>query len=364
MRIWLAPSAFFPHRGGVEELTLQLAKELLRQEHDVLVVVHRHPADLPEREIVEGVEIARVNFAAPRRQISTALRFPLAFFGQLHQLRRLGPVPDVVHVQCPSVQLAALFMYSRLSRIPFVITTQGEVVMDESEIFARSAFLRATLRASARHADALTACSEWSGTEAAKIAPAFDGCEVIANGVDPSQWQSTALPEEPIFSAWGRHVPQKGFDLLLEAFNEVRRALPDASLLLGGAGAQTLTLREMAGPGVEMVGSLDRAGVQSLLARSRVVVVPSRLEPFGIVAVEAMAAGRTVVWSNIGGLKDATGGLGWGVDPHNPSALASAMVSAARSPVDPAILRGHAEGLSWARLARRYADVYERVLRP
>ena len=47
MRMWLAPSAFFPARGGVEELTHQLAKEYMRRGHEVTVVVHRNPMELP-----------------------------------------------------------------------------------------------------------------------------------------------------------------------------------------------------------------------------------------------------------------------------------------------------------------------------
>jgi glycosyltransferase involved in cell wall biosynthesis len=169
------------------------------------------------------------------------------------------------------------------------------------------------------------------------------------------------LPDAPVFAAWGRHVPQKGFDLLLRAFALVRDAEPNAVLRLGGDGEQTPALRELSGPGVELVGPLDRDGVQSLLAGARVAVVPSRLEPVGIVAVEAMAAGRGGVGSTSGGLADATGGLGRGVDPTDVPALAGAMLAAHRDPVDPAVARAHAETLSWSRIAERYVRLYEAV---
>ena len=118
----------------------------------------------------------------------------------------------------------------------------------------------------------------------------------------------------------------------------------------------------MAGPGVELIGPLDRNGVQALLSSARVAVVPSRLEPFGIVAVEAMAAGRTVVWSTNGGLADATGGLGYGADPTDPDALAEAMLQAHRTPVSPDVARAHAESLSWSRIGDRYLQIYDGAL--
>lgn len=361
MRIWLAPSAFHPARGGVEELTLQLARELRRAGHEATVVVHRHPTELPARDEVEGIPVARLTMDLPGRAPSALAGYPRALRRQVAALDAIGPTPDIVHVQCAANQVPTMAAYARRRHIPLVITTQGEVAMDAGRIYQRSAQMRLALRLGSRTAAALTACSRRAGDDAATIAPAFADCEVIPNGVDPGQWEVTPLPEAPVFAAWGRHVPQKGFDLLLRAFARVREQEPNAVLRLGGDGEQTPALRQLAGPGVEFVGPLDRAGVQGLLAGARVAVVPSRLEPFGIVAVEAMAAGRGVVWSTEGGLADATGGLGRGVDPTDESALATAMLAAHREPVLPERARAHAETLAWSRITERYLQVYESV---
>ena len=360
-RIWFAPSAFFPAKGGVEELTLQLARDYQQRGHEVLVVVHRHPTDLPARDEVEGVPVARIPFELPGRRPGRLAAYPVTLAQQLAALRRLGPAPDVVHVQCAANQVAALTAYSTLHRVPLVITTQGEVTMDAAQIYQRSAQMRAVLRAGSRRAATLTACSRRAGDDAATVAPRFAGCDVVPNGVDPSQWTVTELPVAPVYAAWGRHVPQKGLDLLITAFARVRDEVPDAVLRIGGDGPETARLHEMAGAGVEFTGSLDRLGVQRLLEGCRAAVVPSRLEPFGIVALEAMAAGRSVVWSTNGGLADATGGLGWGVDPMDTAALAAAMVEANRAPLAPSRVRAHAESMSWSRIADRYLGLYERV---
>lgn len=359
MRIWLAPSAFHPSRGGVEELTLQLARDYQRRGHDVTVLVHRHPAGLPEDDIVEGVPVRRLDFNLPGANPVRLLRYPSVLRTQLATLDRVGPLPDVVHVQCASNQVVPLSLWARRRKVPLVITTQGEVTMDASRVYQKSIQMRMSLRLGARLASELTACSRRAGDDAGEVAARFRECRVIPNGVDPEQWRVTSLPADASYAAWGRHVPQKGLDLLVRAFAKVRAELPDAVLRIGGDGPEQEGLRAIAGPGVEFLGPLDRSGVQSLLARSRVAVVPSRLEPFGIVAVEAMACGRGVVWSTNGGLADATGGAGWGVDPTDTRALAGAMIEAHRRPVDPAAARVHAEGLSWQRIGDHYLDLYQ-----
>ena len=358
LRIWLAPSAFHPSQGGVEELTLQLARDYQRRGHDVTVVAHRHPHDLPERDVVEGVPVRRVNFDLPGSHPARLLRHPALLRRQLAALDAIGPLPDVVHIQCASNQVLPLSLWSTRRRVPLVLTTQGEVTMDAGRIYQRSAQIRATLRLGSRLAAITTACSRRAGDDAATVAHRFSGCRVVPNGVDPKQWTLTPLPTDPVFAAWGRHVPQKGFDLLIEAFAKVRGEMPDAVLRIAGDGPEHARLAALAGPGVELIGAVDRAGVQALLDTSRVAVVPSRLEPFGIVAVEAMATGRSVVWSTNGGLADATGGLGRGVDPTDIDALASAMMSAIHDPVDPSVARAHAESLSWERIGEQYLALY------
>lgn len=362
MHIWLAPSAFHPSRGGVEELTLQLAREYQGRGHEVTVVVHRHPADLPEQDVVEGVPLRRIDLELPGKQAARLLRYPLTLRRQLAALDTVGPRPDLVHVQCASNQVLPLSLWTTRREVPLVVTTQGEVTMDASRIYQSSVLIRNVLRLGSRRAALLTACSRRAGDDAATVARRFSGCTVVPNGVDPSQWTVTPLPGTPTFAAWGRHVQQKGLDLLIQAFAKVREAVPDAILRIGGDGPEHNRLTALAGPGVEFLGPLDRTGVQSLLDASRVAVVPSRLEPFGIVAVEAMAAGRGVVWSTNGGLADATGGIGLGVDPTDIDALARAMLAAHQDPVDPAAARAHAESLSWARIGERYLRLYGSVL--
>lgn len=359
MNICLMPSAFYPHRGGVEEATLQLGRFLQAQGHSVLILTNRYPQDLPAEDSIEGLDVKRLEFPAPSASLRSAGVFSVVAARSLRAMLQLRPRPEVVHVQCASSQLAFAVAYSRFTSARLVVTTQGEVDVDSDQLYQKSSYARGCLRLATHAADSLTACSAWTAQSASRVAPRLAGSIVIPNGVDPRQWNITPPADQPVVATWGRHVAQKGFDLLIDAWPLIRESMPTARLLIGGCGEQTPALQSRAGAGVEFLGSLDRAGVAKLLRRSRLVVVPSRLEPFGIVALEAMAAGRPVVWSRRGGLSEATGGLGWPIDPYDSPALARTVVDALTTEVDFHEYRRHAEQMSWEHQAKRYVQVYE-----
>jgi glycogen synthase len=358
MNVWLAPSAFFPHRGGVEELTLHLAQELHARDHRVLVVTNQYPSSLGRRATVEGVEVQRFLFTAPSARPSTAARFLSGQLAVQRALDKLAPRPDIVHVQCPSVQTAPLVLYARRHGVPLVLTSQGEVVMDAHQLYQHSLYMRLTFRFASRAAAALTACSVWTATQCLPYSRRFATAAVIPNGVDPSQWEIGPCTERPVLCAWGRHVHQKGFDLAIRAFAVLRQRVGDARLLIGGEGDETQTLQEIAGEGVEFVGPLDRVGVRTLLAASRVAIVPSRIEPFGIVALEALAAGRGLVYAANTGLAEAAGELGRSADVDDPQAFAEGMEAELARPTQASAGRARAGQLSWSRICERYVDVY------
>ena len=187
---------------------------------------------------------------------------------------------------------------------------------------------------------------------------AIRNASVIPNGVDPSQWDIGTLTDRPVLCAWGRHVHQKGFDLAIRAFAVLRQRISDARLVIGGEGTETSKLHEMAGEGVEFVGPLDRVGVRALLASSRVAIVPSRIEPFGIVALETLAAGRGLVYAAGTGLAEAAGELGRPADVYDPRALADVMEAELARPTGACAGREWAQQLSWSHICERYLDVY------
>ena len=138
-------------------------------------------------------------------------------------------------------------------------------------------------------------------------------------------------PNIPMVGAIGRLALEKGFDILVEAAALVVKQQPEALFVLAGEGAEHAALQQqIKARGME--GKFILAGllkeVAPLLMRSRLVVVPSRQEGQGIVALEAMAAGRPVVAACVGGLPETVddGVTGLLVPPEDSRKLADAIL--------------------------------------
>lgn len=140
------------------------------------------------------------------------------------------------------------------------------------------------------------------------------------------------IPAEPMrFLAAGRWTPNKGFDVLLRAWAE---SSPGLLTIVGGPppSGESLDLAAMARelPNMQNVTLLAEVdSINSLIWESHVIVMPSSWpEPFGLVALEAMAAARPVVASQVGGLQEfVIPDVGWLVPPCDPGALSTALRS-------------------------------------
>jgi glycosyltransferase involved in cell wall biosynthesis len=171
---------------------------------------------------------------------------------------------------------------------------------------------------------------------------------------------------------FGRLVPIKGFDLLVEALPSLRAGVPSARLLLVGDGPERATLEQRAAA----LGVADRlhvtgvvADVVTPLAAADVLAAPSRNEGMGRALVEAMALGVPVVGAAVGGIPAVVvdGECGRLVPPEDPAALARALVELGcdeplrRKLGEAAIDR--AEAFSTAVADARMRAVYEALVR-
>jgi D-inositol-3-phosphate glycosyltransferase len=131
-----------------------------------------------------------------------------------------------------------------------------------------------------------------------------DKLSKIQSCVDLSAFRALAVPTGParIFGAIGRLDNQKGFDTLIKAF----RLCPDPNIKLHivGEGAQETALKTLAGTDTRIIFKGFQSDPVMALADVDVVLMPSRWEAYGLVAVEALAAGRRLLCNNIDGLSD------------------------------------------------------------
>lgn len=316
MKIAVFASSAHPHLGGVEELVHRLAQQYQLQGHEVMVLTNRWPRDLPRLEVFEGVEILRFPFRRPIGTAKSAAMYLLTTHSTRRRVRRLLNAwgADVVHVQCVSSNGLYALDASEHLQLPLVVTTQGEVTMDASKMYQRDDAARTLLTTLAERADAFTACSRKTLSDAeAYLGIKFgERGHVIFNGTNVAQF-ANAEPfrrERPYVFALGRLVEQKGFDVLIDAVNHAgeRFAL---DVLIAGDGPERQRLEQHANQRgldqrIHFVGRASRSETASYMRGAQAVVIPSRVdEGLPLVAIEAMASGVALIATESGGIREA-----------------------------------------------------------
>ncbi len=373
MRILLVVSSYLPHVGGLQRVTSTLAGELQRRAHTVQVLANRYPRSLAAHEQIDGVGVQRLLFLVPRwRQVQDG-RADLAGAGLLifpaTLLRLIALVvrfrPDVVNLHFVGAPALFLLLAHKLLRFKFVVSLHG----DDVEGYARgTSFDRRVMRATLAEADAVTACSRYLLDAARAISPGIARKSgVVYNGVELPDVKSDGRGEGGLVAA-GRLMPKKGFDVLLQAMHLLRASGASPHLTLIGDGPERDRLQEqierlqLTGL-VEMAGAQDRVAVRRAFHASQLVVIPSRQEPFGMVALEAMAEGKPVVATRAGGLPEVLEGAAARlVEPGDAPALAEAiremLTCVGRDSAFAAVNRTLATRFSLARMVDHYLAIY------
>lgn len=195
---------------------------------------------------------------------------------------------------------------------------------------------------------------------------------VVANGVDVPLRVPRARSVEGRILFVGRLVREKGVWFLVQALAALCASRPQAHLVIVGAGPELSPLRRevrrlQLEDRVAFLGQLPPDEVARQREEASVVVVPSLYEPFGIVALEAMAWGVPLVASAVGGLQEFTEGAALLVPPGDPDALTAALH---RLLSDDGLQRDlsrkgmdRVSQYSWDAAAERTASVYGELLR-
>jgi glycogen synthase len=344
MRIVLISPEYPPadHMGGIGTNTVSVARTLARRGDDVLVVTQGAPARYRD----EDVEVVRLkrrwlpNARAERllayRQIAAAARRfrpdvvqAAEWEGEAWWLARWTPVPVVTRLATPSYLLDELNLGEVRPRTRLVDRFERDQTRRSSVVFAptRSIAERVSL--------------DWDLVpESVEIVPNSLDVEEIARA--GAQGSPRELP--PRFVAFlGRLERRKGIDTLGDALAAVLNAEPDLHAVLvgrdageaGGAVMERFRRATAAVAGrVHVLGELPREDALAVVVRSELVVLPSLWESFGYVCVEAMALGRPVVASDVGGFSEVLedGVTGWLVPPADAAALEAALTRALADP--------------------------------
>lgn len=368
--------------GGMAAHVDGLSHALQRSGHDVALITRRAPGSAPDS-VVAGVRILRADVEMPWlpddpiAAVASGNHAFVAISSALADWR-----PDIVHAHDWGVAWAADVLAS-LSAAPIVTTLHG------TERGRHGGHL-----APGTPTD-INSVEWWQAARSARVITStkllvqdiLDGFEIdpalvtrIPGGIDPAWWESSSSDEpEPearstMVLAWGRVRYEKGFQVLARAVGSLRSQLTGLECMIAGRGSYLPELQsqiDIAGAGdlIQLPGFLTDNELRAAIHRAGCVVIPSLYEPFGVVALEALAGGAPLIVADTGGLAELVGGTGAALmfEPGNSDDLARCIeqVLTDTDQADEMVRRGHEllqASYSWDAIAARTVSVYDDAL--
>jgi phosphatidylinositol alpha-mannosyltransferase len=356
--------------GGVQGHIAALAR-CLEEDHEVRVFAPS--SRRPGREERHVTVVGRPFSVPYNRSVAPVALSPLAGRRVLRGLADFRP--HVLHVHeplAPIVSAAAAAWGPK----PLIGTFHAWAASSRLQHAIRPAAAQVVRRLDARIA--VSPAAQQFASDAYGVP--LGAFRVVPNGVDEAAFTAAsplpelADPERPLLLFVGRLEPRKGLDVAIRAFLRLRASTPRLRLCVVGDGGERSRCQEMVPPSLRpdvlFVGSVSQQELPRYHASADVFIAPSTGgESFGIILLEAMAAGLPVVASDIPGYRTVLGDGRQGrlVPPHDAFALSEAVGTLL---ANPALRRAMAlEGrrtaatYAWPLIARRITDVYRAVLR-
>ncbi len=362
LKIGIVTPYGYPHPGGVNEHVRFTYDAMRRMGHDVWIITSKYGR---ERESEGDIIRLGTGWAAPANGSVGRVTLGLRFKRQAREVLEAENF-DILHFHEPFVPFLSPTMLDQ-SKTVNVATFHAFGGFSPSYWIGK--------RFAGRLADRLHGRIAVSGAARHFISRYFPGeYEIIPNGVDLDRY-TEAEPYESLRDGTlnilfvGRLEERKGLIHLLKAYNRLRKRKVDARLLVVGAGPKLREYKRFVGlrgiRDVEFLGRVSDEEKVRYFASGDIFCAPNTgQESFGIVLLEAMAAGVPIVASDIHGFKRVVERNVQGilVEPKNHRALAAALYKLARDPDLRHEMgdagRGRAPEFSWDRVTERIVDFY------
>ncbi len=355
---------FPPEVGGLESYVLDLTAGLVDSGHEVTMLTSRSVPGTARQETVRGVQVVRTWFPG---------KYPLGWMAHtaasIPRSLQLAAKADVLHAQ--TFASAPPGILARRQNRPLVLTLHTSHFQRLSKRPAWRPILRRIIASS----DWLITASAELLDMALNLTP-HPRAEALTNAVDTSVFQPTTpllspTPGRRLMVAPCRLFPPKGVVHLIDAMPELRNNV-DVELAIVGDGPDRAALeRQVHALGlddfVRFIGRRPRHEMPALLSSGEIIVLPSLMEATSIAALEAMACGRPVAASGVGGLLELIDeDVGTHFRPADPKHLAERVAALLTRPdLEEVGARARArvqERWGIDRLVRRHIEIYQTLV--
>ncbi|MFO8109793.1 MAG: glycosyltransferase family 4 protein [Thermoplasmata archaeon] len=374
MKIAQVTPYMYPHLGGVESHVLELSKYLKKRGHEVFIVTTLLE-DTKEREIIEGVPVIRVKPLFIQLSTPVVLELEKAL---------LKEECDIIHAHSPPPLMDFFSVRAAdKKKVPFVLTYHCD--LEIPNIFGPlivQLYQRTLGTYTVNKADKIITTTHTYG--ATSRAVWYRDSDIIPNAVDAERFHPSNSPgnirkklgiegDEHMVLYVGRIVYHKGLEHLVESASYLE---DDVKYVIGGTGnfrpeLEKLIKKHDLRDRIIFPGRIPNSELPKYYAAADVFVLPSvsRLEAFGIVALEAMASATPVVVSDIPGVREViTEGVhGLLSEPLNPANLAGKIRTILRNPelgekMGKMGRKRIEENLTWDIVAEQIEKIYEDLL--
>ena len=317
---------FPPHVGGVGVHIHTLSKELVKQGHEVYVITYPHK-DIKDIDGINVIGTKGLNIPGVR-----GLMFKKNAKKALESLLEKEDI-DIIHGHYLFPAGAAAVEVGNEHGIKTYVTAHGS---DMFEVYKKQPIMRSTLKNVLKRADVVLAVSNALRHEiiATGVSGISNKTRICWNSVDIEKFSQKednsfrnelGLTDKPIVLFVGNLIKRKNVDSLLEA---KKIANSNYNLVIVGDGPLFKKLKKKVEEENirDVIFTGSRNDVENIIPSCDVLVLPSLSESFGLVLIEALACGKPVIGSNVGGITEIiTDDVGLLVNPNKVSSIASAI---------------------------------------
>lgn len=328
--IYVFTNSYKPVLGGIQTVTSQFAEECVRRGLSIVVITKLYPRSLKIRENIDGLNVLRLPFSLFSGSLRNKLQYTICYIVLFFQF--LYKKPKTVYIHFPLEQSEVLVALRRLFNFKIITCFHGHDVLRYKEGYSTNSYGYEAQYRLLQLSHKVTACSKYLAHEVSSIFN-FREVDVVYNGVDLSRFKEVyPLPpniDKSYLFAFGRLEQIKGFDLLISGYAKLHSRF-DVKLLIAGDGSERNNLQKLIDSlglteKVILLGRLTPCEIVQYSQNAQINIIPSRREPFGIVALESIAAKRPLIATNTGGLPEVIDSrFGISVNP-DPESLASAI---------------------------------------